>query len=323
MKDLASQKLPMRKPSTKILVTGASGFLGARVVGLLIRKGYQVAAFSRRGAPDTLRHLPDDRIQWFTTNLVSDVLPWKSPALSDVAAVIHLAAVVDIEFEGIRANIEMSLNVLDGLPRWVHGFVLGSSCSVYAPSSNGRISESTPPSPQDGYGVAKLFQEGLFTTQAKRHGLSLFALRMCSLYGPGDPHGKAITKFTEAFLEGRVPTLRGNTRLRRDYLHIADAARAVILATEKLLAGTLGGVYNIGVGAGFSAREIVCMLGEIAGFNNLELPLPSEPDIDYYVFDTALANRELGFQAQISFADGLRDLMRELTPPTVGPIKLE
>ena len=287
-----------------ILVTGATGFLGRRVVKLLARQGYSVLVLSRR-LPDDLASAHRHDVSFLQVDLMAGSLDWGQSSLAGVEIVVHLAGVMDSGIDATRANVALGLNILDHAPEWIRGFVVASSAYVYSPEVDRWIDESTPPRPSTDYSHAKLFLEGIFSVEAEQRGCPAFILRIASLYGPGDPHGKAITKLVGAVRQGRPPLLRGDVHARRDYLHVDDAARAVVAAVRRVYEGAQGGTYNICSGVGTSIYQIALALCEMANVPPLASPAEPAAETADLVFDPRHAERDLGLKTRIPLDEGL------------------
>lgn len=181
----------------KVLVTGASGFLGRAVVDSAVRHGHDVVALVRPAADDpVVADRPGGRAGGTVTVLRGDLRErgsWRD-ALADVEAVVHLAAApsgdLATQFAGTVVATEHLLAALplDRLRRFVHV----SSFSVYdftAVGVNGTLDEATPleghPELRDAYTTTKLAQERLVREACSAAGTPLCVIRPGAIYGPG------------------------------------------------------------------------------------------------------------------------------------------
>lgn len=240
-------------------------------------------------------------------DLREQALPWNDHPLRSAEILIHAAAAVRTDILAIHENIAIATNVSWGLPKTIRAVVLVSSTSVYSPSQS-VITEATTPQPQDSYGFAKLAIEQQFISIAKSTNVPIVIMRPCSVYGPQDPHRKAITVFAECVRRGEHPKLSGNYAMRRDYIHVKDAARAICHAVQAANQGR-SGIYNICSGNSWSPAEIANMLCELAHLAPMTLPL--RPDLTHHFqFDQSHAAHEIGFRATIDIHAGLLELLR-------------
>jgi UDP-glucose 4-epimerase len=171
-------------------VTGAAGFLGARVVDALVRRGHEVRALVR---PAGAVPAWDDRVRVSRADLREP--GGAADALAGVSAVVHLAAQVtgsdEARFAGTVVATENLLATMAAAD--VRRLVLASSFSVYDWSrTGGEVSERTPLEQEpalyerDGYAIAKWWQERVVRRAAEQDGLELTVLRPGFIWGPGN-----------------------------------------------------------------------------------------------------------------------------------------
>lgn len=224
---------------------------------------------------------------------------------------VHAAGIMSVDAESVLHSAAMARNVLLNLPASVERLVLVSSAYVYAPAEATRT-EDDAPKPVDVYGHTKLMVESLFGAFALATSRSLVVLRPCAIYGPNDPHKKAISRFVECALRGEPPTLKGAISFARDYVHVDDAARAVVSAVALPRASEGGEIrtFNVCTGGAWSAVELARMIGELvpaARVRNIaDLP---KADAIGYRFDPSRATRELGFTAETHLTEALVALL--------------
>jgi nucleoside-diphosphate-sugar epimerase len=242
-------------PDDPVLVTGAGGFIGARVVRALLDRGFRhVRCFARPAADggplDELcrQHQDRARIEIFRGDL-------QSPrdcreAVRDVVVVYHLAAArgEKSHAEAFRNSVVTTRNLLDALreQRSVRRFVNVSSLSVYANADTPRgslLDETCPVEPHperrgDAYTYAKVRQDELVCDYASRFGLPSVILRPGVVYGPGN---EAIPGRVGVRMPGVFLHLGGSNTLPLTY--VENCADAIVLAG--LHAGIDGEIFNI------------------------------------------------------------------------------
>jgi len=213
---------------TRVLVTGAAGFLGSWLVKDLRRSGYYVRALlhDQTGANSLL---PD------IEQVVADIRdPGKIRGITDgCQAVVHLAARVHaIDDHGIEqdyqaTNVEGTRNILDAaVSSGVKHLVLASSVKVFGEETSGCIDESQAPDPQTAYGRSKWRAEQLVSEYAERYGLTAVSLRLPMVYGP-TKRGN-LYRMIEAIDHGRFPALPRLSAVR-SLLHVENFVQAVFL----------------------------------------------------------------------------------------------
>jgi nucleoside-diphosphate-sugar epimerase len=243
----------------RVLVTGASGFIGRQVIDPLLGRGYEVHAVARQAAD-----VGD--VVWHTADLlaprgVERVLERSSPT--------HLAHLAWCAEPGTYATDAANLDWAAATLRLVRRFaehggsraVLAGTCAEYDWSVGRPCSElSTPIAPRTLYATAKDAVRRVIEAFASRNGVSAAWTRIFHVYGPYEHASKLVPSTVLALLRG-TPAPLGEGRQVFDFVHVADvgAALAAILdsATE--------GPVNIGSGTGTSVRAVATTIGELIG----------------------------------------------------------
>jgi GDP-L-fucose synthase len=298
----------MRLAGARVLVTGGGGFLGRALLAQLQEAGAKTAAPSRTEY-DLLREADVAR-------LFAEHRP---------EAVFHLAADVggigyNLANPGrtIYANTLMSAHVLEqarlgGVGKFVGA---GSVCAypehAAVPFQEDALWEGYPEPTNAPYGLAKRLM--LVQGQAYRaqYGLNAIHLLIMNLYGPGDhfepdrSHVVAalIRRMLEA-AEAGAPELVvwGDGRATREFLYVDDAARGLLMAAERYDGDA---PVNLGTGVEISIRDLAMLLAELTGFRGRLVFDASRPSGQQRrSADVARARREFGFEARVSFRDGL------------------
>jgi nucleoside-diphosphate-sugar epimerase len=265
----------------KLLLTGATGRVGRRLMPRLVVQGHDVRAVARSevaarvvkaaGAEPVLADLLDP--------------DGYRAALKGRDAVVHLAAVLrSTDADEIRrANLEATRRLADtALDAGVGRFVFTSTNLVY-PGGLGRPAseddEPAPPAAWGPYPASKAEAERVLLGLHRDRGMGLRVVRFAFVYGEGDPHLAESLRWA-----GQWP---GHQRLH--LLHHADAAQAVIRALNA--PGIDGRVYNAADEAPVTAVELHALNG---------VPFPDRPageaDLWHGIVDTSRIRRELGFR---------------------------
>jgi len=255
---------------TRILVTGAAGFIGSHLCESLLYRGFHVRgldAFTDFYAPHRKYANVADLVVEPAFDLVTaDLLTADlAEVLDGVDAVAHLAGEPGVstswgpDFERyLDRNVLATHRLLAGATSaGVRRFVYASSSSVYGViDPAGKPGEPRPASP---YGVSKLAAETLVGAYATTFGLSALSLRYFSVYGPRQRPDMAAHRFIEALLDGRPLTLFGDGRQVRDFTHVDDVVAATVQA---LVADPLPPVTVLDV-ASSSPVEISTLIGTL------------------------------------------------------------
>lgn len=294
----------------RVIVTGGSGFLGSYVVKELQRKGCAHIAVPRKKDCDLRK---SENI----IRLLKDVQP---------QMIIHLAAMVG----GIGANqanagrffydnIIMGVELMEQARQFgVEKFVgIGTICAypkyTKVPFKEKDLWNGYPEETNAPYGLAKKMM--LVQSQAYRQQYdfnSIFLLPV-NLYGPGDNFSpetshvipSLIKKCCDAILaDAKNIVVWGTGKPTREFLYVEDAARAIVLASERYNGSD---PVNIGSGRDISIKRLAKLIADMTGFRGKILWDVSKPDGQpKRRLDVSLAKRAFGFQAKVSFEDGLR-----------------
>jgi UDP-glucose 4-epimerase len=307
-----------------VVVTGATGVLGAHVVRRLIERGQRVVAVSSRADPALLGDVRDavrlQRCDICDGAAVRAVLRQHRPSV-----VIHLAALMPAvcREDPVRA-VGVNVTATAGLyaaaaEAGVHRFVYASSKSAYGPQLPAEygppeyrpIPECLPANPRWVYDVTKRAGEMMIEAQRRLGGPEATSLRFATIYGPGKGAryggASALSSLIQAAIEG------GSFRLARggdqvdDVIWVGDAAEGVVSAA--LCSRPVQRLYNIATGTGTSIREFARRVGAVCPQASIEVGSGLHymgPEPTYGVLDVARARADLGFSADPDPGRGVR-----------------
>lgn len=301
----------------KILVTGGAGYIGSHAVYGLIQNGYEVVVADNLGTghrealhPEALFCEGDIRDPEFLQDL------FKTHA---IAGVLHFAA-ASLVGESMENPLKYYDNNLTGTQRLLEAMVtagadkivFSSTAAVYGEPVETPLRETHPAAPLNPYGETKLAMEKLMHWSQEIHGIRYISLRYFNVGGAheealiGEAHNPE-THLIPLILQvplGQRETLsiygddyptRDGTCVR-DYIHIADLVDAHVLALQKLLSGSLGGIYNLGTGEGYTVREMLEAARHVTGHSIPALIMPRRAgDPAVLVASPEKAMKELGW----------------------------
>jgi nucleoside-diphosphate-sugar epimerase len=299
---------------SRMLVTGAAGFIGSQLAERLLADGHHVVgveSFSDHYAR-ALKELnlaalaAEPRFELVEADISRDSL---AELFGDIDVAFHLAArpgVRDswIEFSDyVDANILGSRAVFDAAAATHTRVVYASSSSVYGDASSLPVSEEHPLHPISPYGASKVMTEVLAGAYASSYGLDAIGLRYFTVYGPRQRPDMGLSRFIEALVDGRAIPLYGDGLQRRDMTYVGDVVEATLAAGEH---GRSGAVYNIASGAPRPLLEILGELGDVLGLSlNLAHEAPKPGDVRDTWGDIARASGDLGYSPSVPLREGL------------------
>lgn len=309
----------------KIVVTGAAGFIGSHTVDRLLAEGHEVVGVDnfRTGRRTNLEHATTNRsFRFVQGDILTPDLLLGLVRDSSADAIIHLAALVSVPESIAQPELNRRLNydttqvVIDVAAQvtTVRRIVFASSAAVYGNNDALPLLEEADCRPLSPYGEAKLASESLLTTFGRsRSGTTAVAFRYFNVYGPRqDPssaYSGVISRFAAALKRGESPTINGDGEQTRDFIAVADVARANALAATKEDIPTA--VFNLCTGHATSLNFLLkTMAAELKSDIRPIYGAARAGDIRHSLGNPARVQRMLGFQAEHDLGSGLRALFR-------------
>jgi nucleoside-diphosphate-sugar epimerase len=306
----------------RALVVGGLGFLGLNLVGPLLDAGAKVRVLSRSRNPLALAWLKEIRAGRTVEVVQGDIGDAeRHPEWFDDLNLIFQLAGESGAAQSIRtaqadlqANVARHLTLLEAirvLPPPLPRVVFASSRLVYGLTGSDPVSEEHPTLPISPYGVHKLTVEHYHRLYWMHHGVPFCVLRITNPYGPyqlPSRHHGILNRFARAALVGETIPLYGGGGQLRDYVHVADVARGLLLAATAERA--LAEIFNLGAGAsvtmGYAASRVI----ELAGAGrSKEVPWPDGPsqgvEAGDFVCDVSRIAERLDWRAEIDLDRGL------------------
>jgi nucleoside-diphosphate-sugar epimerase len=292
---------------SRVLVTGASGFIGKHAVDGLLAQGFEVHAVARHSGD------PRDRLTWHELDLLAPGAA--ESVVHDVRAsrLLHLAWYAT---PGSFWTAPENERWIDASLRLLRAFgeaggrraVIAGTCAEYAWRQEPLCECGTPLEPSTLYGACKHATHVVCEAIAREGEISLAWGRIFFVYGPGEQPGRLVSAVARGLLAGEeVPTTEG--RQRRDFMDVRDVAAAFLA----LLSHEITGAVNIASGEAIEVRHLVSLIAREAGglervrFGALS-PRPGEPPV--IAADVRRLKEEVGFRAAISLNEGAADAVR-------------
>ncbi|MEU8850215.1 NAD-dependent epimerase/dehydratase family protein [Streptomyces sp. NPDC048564] len=326
----------------RVLVTGGAGFIGSHIVEALAAHGHEPVVYDVRPDPESDVRNPYAVRQALTgvdavchqAAMVglgagfADATEYVSR--NDLGTAVLLTAMADA---GVRRLVLAGSMVVYGEGRYVcerHGVVrpgpraeadldagrFEPPCpQCGADLAPGLVAEDAPVDPRNVYATTKLAQEHLAAAWARATDGTAASLRYHNVYGPGmprdTPYAGVASFFRSALARDEAPRVFEDGRQRRDFVHVRDVAAANVAALEASAQALPRGAltaYNTGSGDPHTVGEMAHALAEAYG--GPEPVVTGEyrlGDVRHITADSARLRTELGWKAEVGFADGMRE----------------
>jgi UDP-glucose 4-epimerase len=209
-------------------------------------------------------------------------------------------------------NVNGTLNLLIAArDAGVKRVVYAASSSAYGESEVLPKQEAMIPRPISPYAVQKLTGEYYMQTFSAVYGLETVSLRYFNIFGPrqdaNSQYSAVLAKFITQMQQGETPTIFGDGEQSRDFTFVANAVQANLKACAVSAKDVSGKVFNIATGSRFSLNQTFEMLRKIIGFSGqAKFAPPRAGDVKHSLADITLAQKHLGYLADVSFEEGLR-----------------
>lgn len=316
-----------------IIVTGAAGFIGCNFVRLALREGYRVIgydALTYAGHRENLENLPEGEFELIVGDIrdpkaVAALFARNPDAILNFAAESHVDRSIENPLVFVETNVLGTANLLnhslrywsalEGERRAGFRFLQVSTDEVYGSlGETGKFSEETPVDPSSPYSASKTGGDHLVKAWNHTYGLPALVTRCSNNYGPFQYPEKLIPHMIQCALSSKPLPVYGDGQNVRDWIHVEDHARGILLALER---GKPGAVYCLGGNAEKRNLDLVKMICE-----ELDRLRPRKDGKSYaeqisfvkdrlghdlrYAIDDSHARREIGFERKHDFPSGLK-----------------
>jgi UDP-glucose 4-epimerase len=294
------------------LVLGGAGFIGSHIVDALVARRHRVRIFDLPNI--STQNLQQSRgsieILGGDFNNVNDL----SPALEDIDVVVHLVGTTlpgpsnENPAYDVESNVIGTLNLLkQAVAKKVQKIIFASSGgTVYGIPRFTPIPETHETNPVCSYGITKLTIEKYLALFYHLHHLDYTILRLANPYGERqriDSIQGAVAVFLGKTLLRQPINIWGDGSVARDYFYISDLVNAFMRVIES---DTASKIYNIAGGQARSLNDIVSVIHEVTGLRPVVRYTPGRTlDVPVNCLDIHLAQKELGWQPEISWKEGI------------------
>ncbi|MEI7556252.1 NAD-dependent epimerase/dehydratase family protein [Candidatus Chlorohelix sp.] len=294
----------------RVIITGATGFVGANLTRQLLLEGHEIHLLVRHGyqlwrIEDIKSHLHFHEIAFEDAQRVVHTIAQIRPDW-----IFHLATYGAYSSQGealkaVYSNFLGTVNLVEAcLKCGFEAFVNTGSSSEYG-LKNFPPAENTLLEPNSYYAVTKAAATMYCRYSAQRYQVHIPTLRLYSVYGPYEEPTRLIPTLITQGLQGELPPLV-NPAIARDYVHVDDVCEAYLLAAGKVMPEA-GAIYNVGCGQQTSLAQVV-------EFARRSLDIRAEPqwgsmanrqwDSDVWVSDNRKIEKELGWKPRLTFEQG-------------------
>jgi nucleoside-diphosphate-sugar epimerase len=304
------------KAPTRVVVTGAAGFIGSHLSERLLSDGHQVVGIDSfsdyydRGLKE--RNLALARTNSsFTLEEVDLVDGDLRGALAGAKVVFHLAGQPAVRpswgshFDRyVRDNILATQRLLEALREIeVDRFVFAGSSSVYGNAEHFPTKETTLPRPISPYGMTKLAAEHLAMVYMRNFEIPVVSLRYFTVYGPRQRPDMAFSRFMQALVDKEEIEVFGDGEQTREFTFISDAVDGTVKAANADVAGQ---IINLGGGSRVTVNGVLETLEDISGVTVQRRNLAAAPgDPRHTGASINLARERLGWEPRVSLREGL------------------
>jgi dTDP-glucose 4,6-dehydratase len=316
----------------KVLITGASGFIGSHTVESALDRGYSVRVFLRynsTGYVGNLRFLgkklKEIEIYWGDIRDYTSVLR----AVKGVDYVIHLAAQISVPYS-FQNPIDFAMNNVVGTTNilkasvecGISKFVYTSTSEIFG-GSDEPLNEDSLRIPKSPYSASKVGADAMVKSFFYTYDLNTLILRPFNTFGPRQSIRALIPWIIYQGLRSEKVKL-GNLEPKRDFTYVKDTVEGLLLALEKETEG--GNEINLGTGRSFSVMEVVEVVSKVLGKNlkvevEEKLKRPKKAEVFNLIADNSKAKRVLGWEPKWSFEEGVRETVEYVR--SLGDISLE
>jgi len=300
----------------KYLVLGGGGFIGSHVCDMLLKAGHEVRIFEKEHvSKENIAHLISD-VEWVEGDFTNQT--HIKEIVKGIDIVIHSIGTTHPRTSNENPVYDISSNLISSLHLLAEAKNAGvrkviffsSGGTLYGIPQTIPIPEDHPTEPICSYGIQKLAIEKYLRLYSHLYGLDYAIMRISNPYGerqrPVTTQG-AVAVFLYKALKDEEIEIWGDGSVTRDYLHISDVARAVLLLSNYHGEYKL---FNIGAGKGYTLMDVIGMIEKTIGRSVKVRFTPARPfDVPVNILDTTRARTMLLWKPTIGFEEGIKRTM--------------
>ncbi len=306
----------MELKGKKVLVTGASGFIGSHLVEELVRRGANVRAFVKNNSSNnigSLEKLTED-ISEKVEIVFGDIQNRENVkrAVYEMNLVFHLGALISVadSYKNPREYMDVNaigtLNILEASREYkIEKIIIASTSEVYGNGGNKIINEDFPLNPRSPYAASKIAAEKITESFYYSYNLPVSIIRLFNVFGPRQSIKPLIPAVINHGIRNEKIQIT-DLNSKRDFVYVADAVDAFIKTAESDKSN--GETINIGTGTASSVKMILEILSKILEkdlFKYVELGNLKNKDEKLLICDNKKAKKLLNWEPKYSLEEGL------------------
>ena len=312
---------------TKVLVTGADGFIGSHLTEMLYNKGYVVKALSQYNSFNNWGWLESVNCKKEIEILNGDIRdPYFCKYISkDVDIIFHLAALIAIPFSYIAPNSYVETNIIGTLnicqaakENRVSRLIHTSTSEVYGTAKYVPIDENHPLQPQSPYSATKIAADAMAMSFYNSFNLPVTIVRPFNTYGPRQSARAVIPTIITQIASGKKEIQLGDPSPTRDFNYVEDCCRGFIMLAESKK--TIGETVNIGSNTEISIGDTFNLIKEIMSsdvilINDEQRKRPKKSEVFRLCCDNKKIKELVSYEPEVDIRNGLKKTIDWITKP--------
>lgn len=306
--------------NNKILITGASGFIGSHLCEIFVKKGFNVVAFDRYNISNNYGWLENSEFKNDIEFILGDIRDYDSVqhSLEGVNSVIHMAALIGIPYSYIsplaylKTNAEGTYNILENCRKKesINQILITSTSEVYGSAQSIPMNENHPINPQSPYAASKSAADQLASSYSLSFNLPIKIIRPFNCYGPRQSARAVIPSLISQLILGNHINV-GNIETKRDFTYVLDTCSAILEIYNQDF--FLNKTVNIGSGFSISISDIINTLIKLKNKKKKDVNIvnenkrlrPEKSEVFDLVCDNNLLKSNSKWNAKINIERGL------------------
>jgi len=311
----------------KILITGATGFIGSHLTEMMVSNGFDVIAFDRYNPNNSWGWLEKSKFKNGFKIILGDIRDYDSvyKSMEGCDAVFHLAALGGIPYSYIsplayiRTNVEGTYNVLESAKnRNLKQILIASTSETYGTAQYVPIDEKHPLVGQSPYSASKIGADHLAISYYKSFQLPIKIVRPFNVYGPRQSARAIIPTIISQFLNNKNPIEIGNLSPTRDLTFVTDTCKGFFeIFNSDLL---FGQVTNVGMNSEISIGDLVKLISEVM-CKNIEIKSsekrirPESSEVERLMCDNSKLLETTSWKPEFNLSKGIHEVINWMQNP--------